>query len=211
MTGEFTFYLSSFRRDAFFKPIRRKVDCILLLLNAIKFIGVVGTTSTDERCGFLLLHVNKMSRLFFCDGTGNKIFSINFPFVTQWSEANQSYQFANQDGYILDGRVTSDLIPIFTASNGIVNEDEFFEVISDAEEYRSSLASIVRELLTYESGYVRFDNDPDNEDGEVHPLNHIDVFFSQSSTFKLGLDNQIDHSDLIDILDRRTQCHFVRK
>lgn len=167
----------------------------------------------DTGHGFLILNVDKMSRLFFRDAVGEKVFSIHFPFFTQAiSEAIDSpLEFTAKNGEVLDERCTSDLISVFSSGHGLFDEDEYFDAVSDGSSHRKELKDILMDLLSYESGYIRFDQDPANEAGNRHPLNHIDVFYSQSTTFKLGLDKKPRFDEITDILDRNTDCYFLRK
>lgn len=41
-------------------------------------------------------------------------------------------------------------------------------------------------LLTDDHGYFRFDDDPSNEDGHVHPRYHYDFFFKNTTAIKIG-------------------------
>ncbi len=62
-----------------------------------------------------------------------------------------------------------------------------------------------------EDGYVRFDRDEDRVNGHYHPLDHLDVFYSNKATFKLGLRAHLDESQFLDILDIGTECHYLNK
>ena len=69
----------------------------------------------------------------------------------------------------------------------------------------------------FEDGYVRFDNDPEeynrakNEGREhTHPENHIDVFYNNGNTFKLGLKRKSTPDEFIDYFNSKTDCKYLK-
>ena len=66
-------------------------------------------------------------------------------------------------------------------------------------------------LLSFESGYLRYDHDEDEnrEDPILHPVDHIDLFYSSNSTFKIGLQDRIDVDDLKSILSINEKCYSI--
>jgi hypothetical protein len=65
-------------------------------------------------------------------------------------------------------------------------------------------------LLKYDLGYLRYDFDPEHEDGKIHPLNHLDICLDDSATYKIGLDREISFRDMKDILDLTTECWYFK-
>ena len=47
--------------------------------------------------------------------------------------------------------------------------------------------NIYSHLMTCEPGYLRYDYDEQNKDKPNHPLNHLDINFSKTCTYKIGL------------------------
>lgn len=41
-------------------------------------------------------------------------------------------------------------------------------------------------LIAKDHGYFRFDDDPNNQNGDIHPRYHFDIFFRDSSSLKIG-------------------------
>ena len=60
-----------------------------------------------------------------------------------------------------------------------------------------------------EPAYIRYDYDPDNEKGKLHPLYHLDLHYSQYSTFKIGLFDKIAGDFFEDIHNVKTDCIFI--
>ena len=211
MKGRFDFILTDFRKKTFFEPIRGKSDAVIQLIRATKFMTIYTGAEKEGTAARLVLNVDKMSRLFFIDE--KKVFSIQFPFVVKVVEAKDGeggISFYSKDGYYIDQKMTSDLISLFNNDDGLINEEELADVLYDPVAEKSGLSSVLKALLSYESGYIRYDYDEEREQGKLHPRNHLDIFYSQASTFKIGLNDGI-HSDVfIDILDTGTDCHFLK-
>lgn len=55
-------------------------------------------------------------------------------------------------------------------------------------------------------GYLRFDYDPKNEKGDIHPLHHLDINYSKYGTFKIKLPNRITMQHFEDIFDKEKPC-----
>jgi hypothetical protein len=211
--------IGEFFLDTVSKPIRDKEDLIVLLLETIKLFLVGNIIDDDKKVGKILLHIDKMSRVFY--ETENKFFSINFPFnleiITQ-PEGTEIRIYDTAIGVNLDQQVISALLSLF--SQKILEKeslDDFHYVILTTDDMigdayiLSKIWSLFRKLLLFESGYLRYDHDPQHENGFLHPLNHLDLYFTTGNTFKVGLDRRINITDLIDILDIQTDCHFVRR
>ena len=64
-------------------------------------------------------------------------------------------------------------------------------------------------LLKYDLGYIRYDIDPEHENGKLHPLYHLDICLDNSATYKIGLDKKIEFDDLKNILDITNECWYI--
>lgn len=92
--------------------------------------------------------------------------------------------------------------------------DSIIEVLFDMElnnEEERVLNDIVVELLSFNEGYIRYDYDPENEQGKIHPLYHLDLFFSNQSTFKIGLLRRYKMNDLLELLDYEKPCKYLNE
>lgn len=195
------------------EPVRNKAASIRTLLRAIKFT-LINTYSKDETLpATLLIQVDKMSRIFF-QVDDNKCLSIHFPFLVK-EDGDNFIKIYAKNGREIDQKISSDLLSIFRNDEdnpgAIINEEEYFEIITSEFEGDAGVLEVVRELLSYESGYIRYDHDPTRADKKLHPLNHLDVFYSSNTTFKLGLEQKLNLTDFVDVLDLRTDCLFLDK
>lgn len=200
-------------------PLREKEDIIVLLLQTMKMF-LVGDISGETDTGRVILRIDKMSRLFF--ETENKCFSINFPFNLDLIEIEQGVQdirfYDFVTGIEFDQQILSVLLGLFAQNvTHIDNLDEFHYIfltsddeIGDIHEL-SKIWNLFKRLLLFEPGYLRYDYDPIHQNGHLHPLHHLDLYFSPSNTFKVGLHDRIVIHELIDILDIQTQCHYIKR
>lgn len=197
--------------------IREKFDIIKLLIGTIKYISSV--TLDDLNSGLdnditVIIHVSKMSRIFYCQD--EKIYTVQFPFSILEKDRRLKIYY---DKYELDSKITTILENIF---NHQIVFNESLE--SMAEVYYNTMKEFEVEsviynevcwemflyLLSFEPGYLRYDYDLKRQDQIMHPLNHLDFYYSGKNTFKIGLGKKINEDDLIDIIDINTKCKFLK-
>lgn len=68
---------------------------------------------------------------------------------------------------------------------------------------------MILRLFTTELGYIRYDYDEIHQNGNLHPLNHLDINYSSKGSYKLGLKKRIEIEEFLDILDVQTECRYV--
>lgn len=81
--------------------------------------------------------------------------------------------------------------------------------VYDISEYNEGFWSLLRDLFLFDDGYIRYDYDEVLENGLTHPLNHLDIFYSTRTTFKVGFKNRIREAHFMDLLDVNSDCHFL--
>lgn len=188
------------------KAIRSKRDVISLLMRSIK-IMLLPTIPAPGAIGSMVLIIDKMSRLFFV--LEDKIFSINFPFVVL--EDGDTLAFRSIHHSNINSIVTSQVLSLLDIDNMFENREvlNFAEPISDLCRYDEDIWCLFRELLLQEDGYIRYDYDVERVNGHLHPLHHLDVFYSTGNTFKLGLKHNVSLVNFSDVLNVNTNCHYV--
>jgi hypothetical protein len=202
-----TFFLNEISGNKFFKPLRNRIDVIIILLEAIRIIINDISISEENAKGRMVLHVDKMSRLFFF--STSKYFSINFPFFINNNVVKNIIY--DKYGKVLDNKTLSQLMELFLNKNIIEvnNLVSFFDLLEDIYEEKN-IWSIVIDLLTFEEGYIRFDDDSEHI-SELHPRYHIDIYYKESNKIKLGLENLISSDRFLDLIDNRSKCYFLNK
>jgi hypothetical protein len=193
--------------DWMFSPLRTKNQVIELLMKSIKLMLVGDQLEASEAKGKMVLVVSKMSRLFFF--TENKYFSITFPFYVSFQDSK--IYFSSKGGLSIDNKVTSEVLSIINNKNSF-NSDNIYALadsVLEIADYNNKFWPLIRDLLMYEDGYIRYDIDPKHENQTNHPLNHIDLFYSSNATFKLGLRTKANNAYFMNLLDITCQCNFL--
>lgn len=193
--------------DIFFKPIRNKKDIIKLLMNTVKYIGT--EINIGERTGdYIFISIDDMNRFIY--QSDNKVFSIRSPFLVKQEESSLKFYTKNVED--IDNYLTSQVL-------SLINHDkfdtpsffEFGEIIEEYFENPDKIWSFIMELISYEDGYLRFDNDPDHADERMHPLNHLDVCYSNASTFKVGTYNKPCVNYMFELLNNNIESKYLEK
>lgn len=203
----YEFTLDERQVSLMFAPLRTKLEVIDILMRSIKIMLINYQLPEESISGKLILIVSKMSRLFFV--SQDKYFSINFPFTA--IDDGEALAFKFKSGDDIDNKFTSDVLAIISSPGALVSFDiyDFLDPVVDIIEDSYNFWFLLREILIFEDGYIRFDHDEDHANGTIHPTNHLDVFYSSGSTFKIGLNDRIRDDHLIDLLNLGTDCHFL--
>lgn len=213
MEKKFKFFITDYMNfyDVVNSPIRNKSDIIKVLLLSMKHI-LLGKQVEDEDKGEVIISVEKNSRIYFIckkpNELPNKYYSFIFPFFLienqnkEWnikckiSQEIISSQLINnllileEKGWFSDKNINFNDIDEFACGYIEELEDYYLENKFNSNAEISSWA-IAKQLLTFEPGYIRYDYDPEYEDGDKHPLNHLDINYDSSGTFKLGFGKTI--------------------
>lgn len=213
MGKSFEIQIEDFFLKKVVKAIRRKEDIIILLLETIKIFLMKDSIEVTEGKGKIILKIDKMSRLIF--QIENKYFSFNFPFNIEVDEVNSNIRiYDSLLGIDIDDKLISILISIFNQK--IITDrcldDIYYELLcGDNILNINDIWTLVERLSMFECGYLRYDYDVEYQNGHIHPINHLDINYSVGSTFKLGFQDTITIDDFIDILDLKTNCHYLNK
>ncbi|MCQ3024743.1 hypothetical protein NLO74_01770 [Pseudomonas tremae] len=84
--------------------------------------------------------------------------------------------------------------------------DSFGLSVTEAIPYYDAFAT----LLMDDHGYFRFDDDPKNENGNIHPRYHFDFFFKNTSSIKIGLDAPVNIECFYSLFDGTVPKHYLR-
>lgn len=212
--------------DLICRRIKSKSQLIELLIEVCSLV-IVNVPFKNERFGKVFINLDNMRRCFFSiknsDSDIYKHFTFNFPF--KLSEEHGMYEIETFNGGIL---INSSHIAILRSicANGAFDEREcrhglllgFSQLIDitlrdmnlNMRYYENDLNQILMELFAFEPSYIRYDYDKKNEDEKIHPLNHLDIYYSQITSFKLGCE-QLKLKEFMDILDTGTECAYISK
>lgn len=190
--------------------IKDKYKIIEILLEACRYILYNKKVAKARSQYKMILYKDKMSRLVFVGE--NKIYSITFPFNINQTKSEISINYKNR--LDIDSQNITTLLSILKSPT--INSDNCLEFIDPIVSYDKNLWTTFRDLLILEDGYVRYDKDEDgfqkakkDGHGNRHPLNHIDIFYTNQASFKLGLKQEYTDTDLIDLMERNTDCKYL--
>lgn len=204
----YNFNIPKYTKEKFFFSIREKKDVILLLIETIKFIKASPSISEDTGAKITII-ISKMSRIFYI--LNDKYFSIIFPFKLEVNETE--YRFFLKSGTELTYEFLSKITELiknevfFKTFNDFI--DEIFDKSNTFPNLEEEIWDFIKEICFLEYGYLRYDYDPEHENGNFHPLNHLDINYSNRTTFKLGLSKEIATQEFIEILDNTLERKFI--
>lgn len=204
-----SFNLDRYQTSSLLSAFRERRSIVIFWMQVAKTILSFVEPRPEQVQGKMLICTGKMRRVFV-EG-GGKIFSTALPFSVK--EADGLYSCTLRSGIDLSSKLSSEIIAALSTTNSFDNLEVlgFADDIMGVSDDPDSLWVALSELITSDDGYLRIDHDPDRENGNLHPLNHIDVFFSQSATFKLGLSEKLEIEALSDLLNVGTDCHYLSK
>lgn len=213
----YEFCLSKNTLDLFFpkERVKTKVQILGILLEATRYMFFKSKVDKKDIVGKIILQVDKMSRLFFFKK--DKYYSLVFPFFVK--ENNSFLRFSSIGNIDVDSQLISNTISIIKSDSfNSQSSLDFADPIEDIESnYNKDFWIFLRELLLLEDGYVRYDKDLKSYNEAVlkkavhrHPLSHYDICYTSNATFKIGLDEDLSHSEFVDLFDINTDCKYLK-
>ena len=213
MRKELTFTMSQQIIDMASKPLRKREDAILLLLYTIRMFDV-SIFLTDERSKKVKISIDKMNRIFYL--LEGKMFSMQFPFRIENNDIQNGIRiYDSVTGILINATTLSFLIGLFEQINRPETDfEKVFEIMMETEQNDDEFTmeqmwTLFSYLLKYDLGYIRYDIDPEHENGKLHPLYHLDICLDNSATYKIGLNQEIRFDNFKDILDTTTESWYI--
>lgn len=167
----------------------------------------------DHPIPYVVLCTSKnMNRLVWGDSS-SQLHSVHFPFsITD----NATHLELHYHSIEINSQVIQALKKLFISENTYFSLDslldEFIEIFSDfglSQLQQQELWELYQHLFSFEICYLRYDYDPQHENGQIHPLHHLDINFSNMGTYKLGLNSNMELSMFLDLLDTETNCKYI--
>ena len=187
-------------------------DIITVLIETLKYISWKEPSSHNSTK--LKIVINKMNRVFYI--FDKKFFSIGLPFQVTIGDAGCIIKDLKTN-IIIDNKLLSLVEAFFRKYNPIYESDivsifeQFFEEtpeLSKDEKYRIRIISL--RLLSFEYGYIRYEDDIERENGLKHPRYHFDINYQDGCKYKIGLDKSIDDNWFCDCLDITKECKVIK-
>lgn len=196
--------------ESMFKPVRDRKQVVELLLNTMRLFLLQPLPRPLKISGLLELRISKMSRLFFF--SENKHFSIAFPFIAKLND-DGVLAFYNDSGFEISSKTLSEITAIIDSGYDLDNGSfvDFYDSFEESLVESPNFWTVFLKLMTFEEGYIRYDYDEEHENGDLHPLNHLDIFYSSKPTFKIGLRGRYQKDYLVNLVNRETNCVYLDK
>ena len=195
-----------FQEHLFFFAIRDKIDYTRILVYGARQLLLEIEAGETKVSSNMKLIVDKMSRLFFYKD--KKYFSVSFPFITTLDNENNVVELTTYTGKRLDNQSISSVISIIDSEQFKLNPS-LIDFYLEPNGIESSGLMLLEEIFQFEPSYIRYDNDPNSEKEKLHPLNHLDINYSQYSTFKIGLHKEITSDYFENLQNIKTDCSFI--
>lgn len=193
--------IPQYKINIFSKPIRNKNDCVSILLETVENFIYHNEAIKEIQNNTMLL---ENGRLFvFLE---NKYFSIKFPFQIKIKEKEIKFYINN---------IELNSIILSAIKNAFLNiSNNILDILSQIEkEYEQinidEIEEIIIAMLLLDDGYLRYDHDAKNENGKLHPLDHLDIFYTNNSV-KLGLSGRLSQKNFVKIISRKyDECCYL--
>ena len=196
--------IQNFEEKDFFSPIRDKASFARLIVCSARQL-LLPPVEEIHSTSKLKLIVDKMSRLFFYHG--NKYFSIAFP-LTVITNSEEGTDITTYSGKKIDFENISAVIAILN-SDHFRNYRSLIDFPIEPSSFEESGIYLLEEIMQFEPSYIRYDNDPTNENSKLHPLDHLDINYSQPGAYKLGLPKAISRAYFENLQNINTECCFI--
>ncbi|HEM5962993.1 TPA: hypothetical protein U2B31_000660 [Streptococcus suis] len=169
----------------------------------------------------------RLQRIFFCnkypDFEGLPMYTIQtfvFPFKIVKNEDDEFNLFYNSSSINIefDAAVISNVLTVINIIDdeeltwGDTWVEELMELLHGKNKVvdTEDIFYIVNDFLTFDFGYLRFDNDPEHEK-PGHPIYHLDICMNNKASFKLGLYNKLKINEFKGLLDNTSDILFLEK
>ena len=94
-----------------------------------------------------------------------------------------------------------------------VKSDSIIDVCESRDIEDALINMEAYKLLEYfwahEPCYLRYDYDPMNSKGSLHPLHHLDVNISVNGSYKIGLQTRLTPAEFENIVNKSTDCYYL--
>lgn len=209
-----------FRSEAYsLSAIRKKEDAAINVLVFLK--SMYNTSYHDPNDSFYGFYYPDLRRIIWGDES-KSIHSLCIPWemsidkkrgqgIPNYKDIQWKYEYYDELMYLFREIKEHDVL---TGSiEGLIDVYsellESFDISNSIDEH--NLWALFTSLYAYEPGYIRYDYDPENENGHVHPRYHLDINYSKRGTYKIGLWENMTIDSFTELLDLSTDCYYASK
>lgn len=193
--------------ERFSVPIRDKTESLRMIIHAIKMMSFAKMESDAVPSGGATLHVDKMSRIFFWNPT--KYFSLAFPFKVLVDD-DRNIELRSFNDVVITSQITSFILMLLNTGKLFTQDEyEYLQMMDECHDLGAGCWDMIRDLITSEDGYIRYDHDRERMNGHLHPEYHMDIFYTQAATFKIGHGGSCATEQFLDYLNTKTNCGYI--
>lgn len=196
--------------------IRDRIDIIKLILN-IFTIPFLHEEKIELGVCIVFQNDENTNRVFIYENENKQVQSFHVPFILKDDQIKLEnsifpYSISSEDISLLKTFFNS--YKEFESCFDKFMEDflEIFEANDELKHKENSYWNLILYLLSFEPGYFRYDNDItgfDENFPKIHPIQHLDLYYNNRGTFKIGLHKEYNTENLINLTDHNTECKFL--
>lgn len=194
------------------RAIHKKSDILITLMNVIKIVGCGPFISNPQKNADTLVIDRKLKRVFIISPA--QIQSFHFPFVLR--ENTGHTLLASLQGITIDAIIRDSIEYLLDTTQSFSDYREtlsaHFEQNEILEYSVDDIISLIDALFRLDDCYFRHDHDEKGakEHGEgIHPIDHIDFFYSNCSSIKYGLSCQKEVAFLQQMANSETKALHI--
>lgn len=194
--------LQRYQRLKLFSFVHSSRDMISVCLYALEYLQYWEGNKEVKR-PFLCLDSEKTHRLYLVDI--DKIISFGLDIGVKFNNDYNRVDSLYLRQYPITSREISEARQIL--SNNLDTQSLYcYNILEEDSMVLDTSLRLFEHLLFYEWGYVRYDYDPTSAKEGIHPVNHFDVNYTKSISYKLGLSNKLELDEFINMIDKEKDC-----
>ena len=204
--------IEPYESKKFSKTLKYHKDYTMVLLEITRKLlnnddAIEKITSSSQ--AYIKLVIDKQSRLFVYLSR-DKFYSFEYSNLVELDIFTKNVNSIHTATGI---NCTQELISNAISILNDVRSDSIIDVyesrdIEDA--YMNIEAYMLLEYFwSHEPCYLRYDYDPMNSKGALHPINHLDVNMSVNGTYKIGLKSRLTPMEFESIVNKSTDCYYL--
>ncbi|CZZ29758.1 TPA: hypothetical protein I3313_004973 [Enterobacter hormaechei subsp. hoffmannii] len=195
-----------------FVSVRDTFDNLTNLLLVVEIINLCGHCRTVNHNDFdFAVYSGAYARILVKKSDGFFTMSLPFKVIDYGGNVVFNYEDYNK---VVNAEFISMMRNAIGACRdyGYSHEEVIFSLTENFNlEYReaANYCDIFTSLITDDHGYFRFDDDPDNENGRIHPRYHFDLFYKNSTTIKIGVSQNITAPYFLNLFDKSVSKYYL--
>lgn len=201
--------LETYEAKKLFRTISRIEDFVDVTLDVTNSLMYWNGNPDNRIIPYICVEQDKFKRVFLVgqDKIISFAYTLNYK-ISTFDSKSPCIAFYDNKGVQISSKTLSDIRSIIIEMRQ--HKSDYLYVANDVDDDINPLNEesfrLFENILRTEPSYFRIDHDTKNPDTAQHPMNHIDVNFSNDFKFKLGLDRRIDLDEVIDILNVNPHC-----